>query len=168
VEEQVRRILRIGDRRHEVLVRSTRDGAVLRIGEAEHRAVLRSLGPAEYRLEVDGVAHRAWIVARGDAIHVHLGGRSWTIESVDELGETAAAGGGAADTAEAPMPGTVVRVLVQAGDVVRRGQLLLVIESMKMETQIVAWREGVVAAVHRLLGSTFDRKAPLVSLEPKS
>lgn len=164
----MRRILRIDDRRHEVLLRSDRRGAVLRIGEVEHRAALRSLGSGEYRLEVDGLAYRAWIAARGDAIHVHLGGRSWTIESVDELGETSAAGGGAADTAEAPMPGTVVRVLVQAGDMVHRGQLLLVIESMKMETQIVAWREGVVAAVHRPLGSTFDRKAPLVSLEPQS
>jgi biotin carboxyl carrier protein len=164
----VRRILLIGDRRHEVLVRSGSDGARLRIGEVEHRAALRQLGAGEYRLEVDGLAHRAWIAVRGDAIHVHLGGRSWTVESVDELAETASAGGGAPDTAEAPMPGTVVRVLVQAGDAVTRGQTLLVIESMKMETAIVAWREGVVATVHRPLGSTFNRKAPLVSLEPKS
>jgi len=164
----VRRILLIGDRRHEVQVRSGRDGARLRIGEVEHQAALRQLGAGEYRLEVDGLAHRAWIAVRGDAIHVHLGGRSWTVESVDELAETASAGGGAADTAEAPMPGTVVRVLVQAGDAVTRGQTLLVIESMKMETAIVAWRKGVVATVHRPLGSTFDRKAPLVSLEPKS
>jgi acetyl/propionyl-CoA carboxylase alpha subunit len=164
----VRRILRIGDRRHEVLVLSGRDGARVRIGEAEHQAVLHELGAGEHRLEVDGLAHRVWIAVRGDAIHLHLGGRSWTVESVDELAETASAGGGAADTAEAPMPGTVVRVLVQAGDAVTRGQTLLVIESMKMETAIVAWREGVVAAVHRPLGSTFDRKAPLVSLEPQS
>jgi biotin carboxyl carrier protein len=51
---------------------------------------------------------------------------------------------------------------------VKRGQTLMVIESMKMETTIVAWRDGVVGAVHRPLGATFDRKAPLVSLEPES
>jgi 3-methylcrotonyl-CoA carboxylase alpha subunit len=87
---------------------------------------------------------------------------------VDELAETAAAGAGAADTVEAPMPGTVVRVSVAAGDLVKRGQTLMVIESMKMETTIVAWRDGVVRAVHRPLGATFDRKAPLVTLEPES
>ena len=114
------------------------------------------------------MAHRAWIAVRGDAIHVHVDGRSWTLESVDELAETSAAAGGAADTAEAPMPGTVVRVLVAAGDAVTRGQTLVVIESMKMETAIVAWRDGTVAEVHKPLGATFDRKAPLVSLQPET
>ncbi len=154
--------------RIEALLLAVSEGTDLVLGEHRHRVALRALGEGEYRLEVDGVAHRVWIVARGDAIHVHAAGRSWTIEVVDELAETASAGGGAADTAEAPMPGTVVRVQVTPGEAVKRGQTLMVIESMKMETAIVAWRDGVVGAVHRPLGATFDRKAPLVSLEPES
>jgi len=144
-----------------------RDKRKLVVGEREHLVSLASLGDGEHRLEIDGVAHRAWIAVRGDAIHVHVDGRSWTLESVDELAETSAAGGGAADTAEAPMPGTVVRVLVGVGDAVTRGQTLVVIESMKMETAILAWRDGTVAEIHKALGATFDRKAPLVSLEPE-
>lgn len=163
----MKRILRIGDARHEVVVLPARDGCRILLGEDAHQASLRELSGGEYRLEIDGVAHRAWIAVRGDAIHVHVGGRSWTIESVDELAESSAAAGGEADTAEAPMPGTVLRVMVEAGAAVKRGQTLLVIESMKMETAIVAWRDGVVAAVHRPLGSTFDRRAPLVSLDPE-
>ena len=104
---------------------------------------------------------------RGEAIHVHVDGRSWIVEAIDDLAESAAGAGGAADTAEAPMPGTVVRVLVEPGDTVKRGQSLVVIESMKMETAIVAWRDGIVATVHRPLGATFDRKASLVTLEPQ-
>ena len=99
---------------------------------------------------------------------MHVDGRSWTLESVDELAETSAAAGGAADTAEAPMPGTVVRVHVNVGDTVTRGQPLVVIESMKMETAIVAWRDGTVAEIHKPLGTTFDRKAALVSLQPEA
>lgn len=163
----MKRIFRIGEDRHELLVLPHRSGRILRIGANEHVARLASLGACEYRVELDGVAHRAWIVVRGDTIHVHLGGRSWTLETIDELAETSARGGGASDTAEAPMPGTVVRVQVEAGDAVKRGQTLVVIESMKMETAVVAWRDGIVAAVHRPLGATFDRKAPLVSLEPE-
>lgn len=163
----MKRILRIGDDRHEVLVLPARDGRRVVLGEDVYQASLRAMGRGEYRLEIDGVAHRAWIAVRGDAIHVHVGGRSWTIDSVDELAEISATGGGAADTAEAPMPGTVVRVMVEPGDAVKRGQTLVVIESMKMETAIIAWRSGVVATVHRPLGSTFDRRAPLVSLEPE-
>ena len=162
----MKRIFRIGEDRHELLVLPHTSGRSLRIDGHELVASLRALGDGEYRLEVDGVAHRAWIAVRGDTIHVHLDGRSWTLETIDELAETSAHGGGVSDTAEAPMPGTVVRVLVGAGDPVKRGQSLVVIESMKMETAIVAWRDGIVAAVHRPLGATFDRKAPLVSLEP--
>ena len=131
-------------------------------------ARLRAARSGEYRVEVDGVAHRAWIVVRGDAIHVHLGGRSWTLESIDELAETAAAWrrrerhGGSPDARHGgPCPGR------RRETPVKRGQTLVVIESMKMETAIVAWRDGVVAAVHRPLGATFDRKAPLVCLEPE-
>jgi acetyl/propionyl-CoA carboxylase alpha subunit len=164
----VKRIFRIGEERHELLVLPHQRGRRLRIAGTEHLARLEALGQGEYRIELDGVGHRAWIAVRGDAIHVHLRGRSWTLEAIDELAETSAHGAGASDTAEAPMPGTVIRVLVGAGEAVNRGQTLVVIESMKMETAIVAWRDGVVAEVHRPVGATFDRKAPLVSLKPEA
>jgi len=165
----VKRIFHIGEARHEALVLpDAAAGRRLRLGDLEARVSLRELGGGEHRLEIDGVAHRVWIAVRGDRVHVHLDGRSWTLEAVDELAETSAAAGGAVDTAEAPMPGTVVRVLVQPGEAVTRGQTLVVIESMKMETAIVAWRDGIVADVHKPLGATFDRKAPLVSLRPET
>jgi biotin carboxyl carrier protein len=135
------------------------------LGERRHRVRLEPIADGEFRLEIDGVAKRVWIAACGDLIHVHVDGRSWVLETIDELAESGAGSASGADTAEAPMPGTVVRVLVSAGDAVKRGQTLVVIESMKMETSIVAWRDGVVATIHRPLGSTFDRKAPLVTLE---
>ena len=163
----MKRIFHIGEERYEALLLPSREKRKLVVGDREHLVALASLGDGEHRLEIDGHAHRAWIAVRGDAIHVHVDGRSWTLESVDELAETSVAGGGAADTTEAPMPGTVVRVLVNVGDAVTRGQTLVVIESMKMETAIVAWRDGTIAEIHKALGATFDRKAPLVSLEPE-
>jgi biotin carboxyl carrier protein len=164
----VKQAFHLGGSRIVALLLPVAGGTDLVLDERRHRVSLRALSEGEYRLEVDGIAHRVWIAACGDAIHVHTAGRSWAVEVVDELAETAAAGGGAADTAEAPMPGTVVRVSVTPGETVKRGQTLMVIESMKMETTIVAWRDGVVGAVHRPLGATFDRKAPLVSLEPET
>jgi len=164
----VKQVFHLGGSRIEAVSLPASEGTDLLFADGRHRVSLRGLGEGEYRLEVDGIAHRVWIAVCGDAVHIHAGGRSWTVELVDELAETAAAAGGAADTAEAPMPGTVVRVQVTPGEAVKRGQTLMVIESMKMETTIVAWRAGVVAAVHRPLGATFDRKAPLVTLEPES
>ena len=164
----MKRILRVGEERHEVLILPGSQSRRVVVDGVEHHGSLHPLGSGEYRLAIDGTVRRAWIVVRGDVVHVHVDGRSWSLESVDELAESAADAGGGTDTAEAPMPGTVVRVAVSPGERVTRGQTMVVIESMKMETTIVAWRDGVVAAVHHALGATFERKAPLVSLEPES
>jgi biotin carboxyl carrier protein len=64
------------------------------------------------------------------------------------------------------MPGTVVTIAVEPGQLVSTGQPLVVIESMKMQSEIVAWRDGVVERVLLRVGDTFDRGAGLVGLEP--
>jgi biotin carboxyl carrier protein len=64
------------------------------------------------------------------------------------------------------MPGSLVVVHAKPGQAVTKGEALLVMESMKMETTLTAARDGVVAAVHFAPGQTFDRDALLLSLEP--
>ncbi|MGE5272252.1 MAG: acetyl/propionyl/methylcrotonyl-CoA carboxylase subunit alpha [Verrucomicrobiota bacterium] len=68
-------------------------------------------------------------------------------------------------TVAAPMPGTVLRVLVQAGDSVRARQPLVVLEAMKMETPLVSPYEGVVHAVHVAEGDRVAGGAAIVELE---
>jgi biotin carboxyl carrier protein len=65
------------------------------------------------------------------------------------------------------MPGTVIRVDVAAGAAVAAGQVLLVIESMKMQSEITAVRDGVVDQVFLTVEDTFDRGAALVALVPE-
>ena len=77
-------------------------------------------------------------------------------------------GGASDDVATAPMPGTVITVAVEAGQEVAQGEQLVVIESMKMQSEIVAVRDGVVDKVFLAVGDTFDRGAPLVSLAPEA
>jgi 3-methylcrotonyl-CoA carboxylase alpha subunit len=60
--------------------------------------------------------------------------------AVDETGP----GAGAAASLTAPMPGTVVKVLVEEGQEVKEGQLLLVLEAMKMEQPVSAPHAGVI------------------------
>jgi biotin carboxyl carrier protein len=60
----------------------------------------------------------------------------------------------------------VITVAVEPGQAVTAGQPLVVIESMKMQSEIVAWRDGVVERIHLQVGDTFDRGAGLVELEP--
>ena len=63
-----------------------------------------------------------------------------------------------------PMHGVVVEVAVKPGDEVVSGQVLAVIEAMKMMNEIRAHRDGVVAAVHTQVGATVEARFALVSL----
>lgn len=62
----------------------------------------------------------------------------------------------------APLPGTVVEVFVKPGEYVETGNVLLVIEAMKMKNSIRATRSGTVAAVMVNIGQTVAHKQPLV------
>ncbi len=64
----------------------------------------------------------------------------------------------------APMPGLVVQVPVSAGQEVSAGQVLVVLESMKMENELLAPRPGVVKAIHVAAGDTPRLDEPLVTL----
>ena len=68
-------------------------------------------------------------------------------------GQSAAAGGGSGDV-EVPMQGTIVKVLVEVGQVVEAGQAVVVLEAMKMENQIVTEKAGKVQAVKVAEGDT--------------
>ena len=144
-----------------------RDGEAHRLHGPDGTArVALSEGPSPRRvLTVDGLSQPIVVAVEGELIHVHLDGRSHTIRHLDPARRFAEAeAGGGADTARAPMPGTVVRVAVAADEAVASGDPLIVIESMKLETTIRAWRDGRIEAVHVSEGQTFDRDAPLVSL----
>lgn len=70
-----------------------------------------------------------------------------------------------AETINAPMPGTVVNVQVKVGSAVTKGQVLLVLEAMKMENEIMSPRDGVVAGVHVNKGESVDSGKLLISLQ---
>lgn len=68
------------------------------------------------------------------------------------------------ETIAAPMPGNILSVNVKAGDAVKKGQVLMVLEAMKMENEIMAPRDAVVASVSATVGSTVETGTPLCVL----
>ena len=62
------------------------------------------------------------------------------------------------------MPGTIVRVNVKAGDAVKKGDVLVVLEAMKMENDICAPADGTVASVAVSQGATVSTDEVLVTL----
>jgi 3-methylcrotonyl-CoA carboxylase alpha subunit len=94
-------------------------------------------------------------------------GKAWRIGRVDILAEAEAATEGHGHLAS-PMPGTVVRVMAAAGDSVKRGQPLMVVEAMKMEHTIAAHADGVVKAVKFRAGDSVAEGVELISFEAAS
>lgn len=151
-------------------------------GESVEAALLRT--PGGYALELDGKAApialndgrltvgdrelEVHVARSGDTVFVQIDGRAFAVRIVHPLATAAAAASSAdADVAHAPMPGVVVQVEAAPGQAVKKGQTLMVIESMKLQTTIAAWRDGTVAEVRVAAGQSFERGAPLVALEPE-
>ena len=112
---------------------------------------------------LDGVRRTVRVLDYGGVTAVFFDGESWIFEAIDPLAPPAGADA-AAGRLTAPMPGRVVQVLVRAGDAVRQGQPMMVVEAMKMEHTIAAPRDGTVAAVHFAPGDLVEEGAELIAL----
>ncbi len=125
--------------------------------------------PTGFTVNVDGAAYRAKATREGERLSVRIGshrhriairGRQVTVDGLaHEILTDALGSGGRLDAGSAgsrsgavlevrpPMPGRIVKVAVLAGDSVKRGQTLAVLEAMKMQNEIPAPAEAVVKSV---------------------
>ena len=69
---------------------------------------------------------------------------------------------GAGEQVNSPMPGTILKVNVAQGQAVKEGDVLCILEAMKMENEIMAPKNGTVTQVLVTKGATVDTGAPLV------
>lgn len=104
---------------------------------------------------------------------VRIAGRELDVKIEDartrHIRELTGAGAGAQSRdLRAPMPGLVVKVLVEPGQAVEPGDGLVVVEAMKMENELRAEAGGTVAAVEVTTGQTVDRDEVLVRFEEAS
>ncbi|MCO7552761.1 acetyl/propionyl/methylcrotonyl-CoA carboxylase subunit alpha [Metapseudomonas otitidis] len=115
-------------------------------------------------LELDGVRRTLLAIRRGETLYLEWDGTLHTITRVDPIAEAEAShthqGG-----LTAPMNGSIVRVLVEAGQAVEAGTALVVLEAMKMEHSIRAPHAGTVKALYCSEGELVAEGTALVELE---
>ncbi|MDX2078235.1 MAG: biotin/lipoyl-containing protein [bacterium] len=134
-----------------------------------------TINGAVYDIQATPLQNGAWLItweggrevvytARNSAErYAHVDGRSFTLTQPNpQARKRKRAGGG--DDLTAQMPGKVVDVLVNAGDVVKKGQTLLLLEAMKMEIRVSAPHDGTIKGVFTKKGDVVDRGQRLVEI----
>ena len=125
---------------------------VLRLGDTRHRLLPSLTGRHDWTIRVAGARIEAEVVdERTRAIRV--------------MGTSGGATGATADI-KAPMPGLVVKVEVAQGQVVTRGQGIVIVEAMKMENELTAETDARVARVRVAPGETVEKGQVLVEFKP--
>lgn len=164
--------LRLGNESSEVEVEPDRAGGyrVTIDGRASSVSLERINESARYSLIVDGRPHDVFAEEGATNYHVSVGGHMVTVGT--QTGRRGGAGGpdgfevdaGGEWVLKSPMTGVVREVQVKADDEVAEGQVLVVVEAMKMQNELHARRAGTVKAVYVSVGQRVDQGTPLLVL----
>jgi biotin carboxyl carrier protein len=163
--------VQVGGRKRRVVVTRTGDTFAVSVDGRTHHVDAARIGAHALSLIVDSVrpidASITANPATGGAT-VHVGGTPVAV-ALDGRRPFGRKDDHAADAGPqrvtAPMPGKVVRVPVTIGDTIRARQPVVVVEAMKMENELRASRDGIVAEIHAREGMSVDAGALLVVIQ---
>ena len=120
----------------------------------------------KFDMEIKGHRFQGAVAQHGTTIWYSLNGEVWTVEAGARTGRTGARGATAdPNIVNAPMPGKIIKVLVQKNSKVNAGETLIVMEAMKMEYTLKAAANGVVEEVACAVGQQVSLGASLVRLK---
>jgi biotin carboxyl carrier protein len=127
-------------------------------------------GQPVYSLLIDGNSYEAHVYSSDEGWQVLLHGNFYPalVEDERERRLRAAAGGLSDDNREfllkSPMPGLVVSIPVSEGQEIKKGDVLVILESMKMQNELKSPRAGTVGRVRIAPGQTVEQKQTLLSV----
>ena len=124
-----------------------------------------------YTANVDGKNVAVELNAAGDAYTATVNGKSFTVKVSEGIAAATAAAApaasGAATALPAPLPGTVMKIMVEVGEEVAADDVILVMEAMKMETEVKAPKAGVIREINVSTSQVVAAGDTLVMIEEK-
>ena len=142
------------------------DGPMRLVWDGRSVQVSAAHGRGGVTLVCDGVRRRVAVLRDGARLTAILDGENFGWDLVDPLQPPSAAQAGG-DSVVAPMPGRIIDVRVQPGDAVQRGDVLMVLEAMKVQMRLTAPRDGSIGRVGAAVGDLVDDGAVLAAYAPE-
>ena len=145
------------------------EGHTARIDGREYRLQWLSINDNEWLLDVDGRPIRACLAARGSETWISIDGETYLVEEPCADDRRPRRRGGPDDQSRQitpPMPAAVIRLLAAEGDLVNKGQPLIVLSAMKMEITLTAPYQGTVKKIHVAVGAQVMPGEILLEIEP--
>ncbi len=146
-----------------------KDGGILINGESRDVDFL-NLGGSLYSVITQNKSLEVVIDDEDDKIEVMMSGRLYETQVLDErallMAQRRGGLGGSSGEVNAPMPGLIVKVVVEDGEEVAQGQTVVILESMKMQNELKAPIDGTVTNIKVEASQTVDKNALLLEIEP--
>ncbi len=145
------------------------DEHTVRVGEQIHYVDFVSVsGQPVYSLIIDGGSFEAHVYPEEDKWQVILIGREYQVKVMDEreaqlgMARTGVAAPDIEFVLKAPLPGLIVSIPVEDGTPIKKGEVLLILESMKMQNELRSPRDGTVHSLRVKAGESVDKKQVLM------
>lgn len=156
----------------EVLRTTDNNSVLVRIGGKQHTLRLLKTGTNEFEFVLDNTFHHAKILQSGSAeVKLVLDGQHLTVKKHSKLTEvlekaSALGGAGGGDrNLTSQIPGRVVNVAAKAGSEVKKGDVIVVLESMKMQVAVKAHKDGSLKEIKVKQGASVARNDVLAVIE---
>ena len=142
-------------------------GDSFNVVSGENKFHFEPAGENLYHVALNGQRYLAAVVYHKGTYHIDIDSMLFelTDPSSDGFGGGAGGHGGEKDKIYAPMPGKIVKILVNVGDEISEKQPMVVVEAMKMENQVNSKAKGKVKAINFADGDQVDTETPIIELE---
>jgi biotin carboxyl carrier protein len=134
----------------------------------EYLVRYQRISPGHFRLIMNGRATQVFVVREREGKHIFVDGRTFFVQDADRVPLHRGGRGGPEEgpgEVTPPMPSVVVRILVKEGEQVKRGQGLVVVSAMKMETTLRAPSDGFVRKINTVLNAKVSPGDILVEIQ---
>lgn len=156
----------------EVLRTTDKNSVLVKIGGKQHTLRLLKTGTNEFEFMLDNTFHHAKILQSGSAeVKLIIDGQPLTVKKHSKLTEvlekaSAMGGAGGGDrNLTSQIPGRVVNVAAKAGTDVKKGDVIVVLESMKMQVAVKAHKDGTLKEIKVKQGASVARNDVLAVIE---